>query len=167
MGKSLRRILIATLVGASLTFIVLPYAAGLLSYATTHGGSVAEQNWLDSVTDHLRDLRSDCTDPELKEVLDYTVRRYDQIGPFSVAVVRCDWYDWFSFNDMVTFGLNNPLVPGISIDLRLARRHSIHTGAMVLVHEALHDYPPYLPHGHITPVIDKLEDHYVHRQRNR
>lgn len=165
MAKSLYRILTGTLIGLFLVFFVLPYAAGFLAYATTYSGGVAEQTWLDTVVDHLRTLRSECTDPELKEVLDYTIRRYNQIGPFDVAVSRCDWNDWL-YSDY-TLGLNNPLVPGITIDLSVVSEHSIHSGAAILVHEALHDYPPYLGHKHVTPITDKLENLHVRCQRNR
>ena len=165
MAKSLYHIPIGALIGTFLVFFVLPYAAGFLAYTTTYSGGVAEQTWLDTTVDHLRTLRSECTDPELKEVLDYTIRRYNRIGPFDVAVSRCDWYDWFS-SDYYTLGLNNPLVSGITIDLSVVSKHSIHSGAVNLVHEALHDYPPYLGHQHITPIIDKLENLHAHRQRN-
>lgn len=160
------RIPIGTLIGSFLVFFVIPYAAGLLAYATTFSGGVAEQAWLDTTIDHLRTLRSDCADPELREVLDYTIHRYNRIGPFSVAVSCCDWNDWFS-SDNCTLGLNNPLVSGITIDLSVVSQHSIHSGAVILVHEALHDYPPYLGHRHITPITDKLENLHVYRQRNR
>lgn len=159
---SFRRILRAVFFNIILFAFVLPYAGGFLGYGANFGG-IAEQYWLDRVVDHLRTLRLDCNDPELDEVLEYTIRRYNRIGPFDVAVSRCDWYPFH--NDII--GLNNPLVPGITIDLDVLHRYSIHRGAVLLVHEALHDYPPYLGHSHITPVIDKLEDHYVHSRTNR
>lgn len=158
---SLWRILRSVLLSIFLFIFVLPWASGFLSYGANSGG-LAEQLWLDCVIDHLRTLRLDCDDPELDEVLEYTIHRYSCIGPFDVAVSRCDWYP---FQDH-TIGLNNPLIPGVTIDIDVLHQYSIHTGAMLLVHEALHDYPPYLGHGHITPVIDKLEDHYVHSRAN-
>lgn len=158
---SLRRILRSVLLGIFLSIFVLPWASGFLSYGTNSGG-LAEQLWLDRVIDHLQTLRLDCNDPKLDEVLEYTIRRYRRIGPFDVAVSRCDWYP---LRDK-TLGLNNPLVPGVTIDIDVLHEYSIHTGAMILVHEALHDYPPYICHGHITPVIDKLENHYVHSRAN-
>jgi len=151
------RILRSVFLSVILFTFVLPYVGGFLGYGTNFGG-LAEQLWLDCVIDHLQTLRLNCDDPELDEVLEYTIRRYSRIGPFDVAVSRCNW---FPSNDYI-IGHNNPLVPGVIIDLDVLHRYSIHTGAVILVHEALHDYPPYLGHGHITPVIDKLEDHYVH-----
>lgn len=165
MAKKLFRwwvVLRAALFGVILFTFVLPYAAGLLSFGTNFGG-LTEQYWLDCAVDHLRTLRLDCDDPELDEVLEYTIRRYNRIGPFDVAVSRCDLYP---LHDN-TLGLNNPLVPGITIDIDVLHRYSIHTGAMILVHEALHDYPPYVGHSHVTPVMNKLEDHYVHSRANR
>lgn len=162
---SICRVLIGTLICALQALVVLPYVAGFVSYATTFSGGITEQMWLDDVTDHLRDLRSDCGDPELREVLNYTIRRYNQIGPFDVAISRCDWYDWHPLHQQSrTLGMNNPCVSGITIDVDVISRYSIHSGEMILVHEALHDYPPYLGHKHITPVIDKLENRYVHPQ---
>jgi len=155
------RVLRSALLGVFLFIFVLPWASGFLSYGTNSGG-LAEQLWLDCVIDHLQTLRLNCDDPELDEVLEYTIHRYNRIGPFDVAVSRCNWYP---FQDH-TVGLNNPLVPGVTIDISVLHQDSIHYGAMLLVHEALHDYPPYICHGHITPVIDKLEDHYVHSRAN-
>lgn len=156
------RILRSVFLGILLLTFVLPWANGFLSYGTNSGG-LAEQLWLDCVIDHLRTLRLDCNDPELDEVLEYTIRRYSRIGPFDVAVSRCDWYP---SHDKI-LGLNNPLVSGVTIDIDVLHQYSIHTGAMILVHEALHDYPPYVCHGHIIPITDKLEDHYVHSRANR
>ena len=157
-----RRILYSVLLGTFLFTFVLPWVGGFLSYSANYGG-IAEQHWLDCAVDHLRTLRLDCDDPELDGVLEYTIRRYNRIGPFDVTVSRCDWYP---FHDH-TLGFNNPLVPGITIDIDVLHRYSIHTGAMILVHEALHDYPPYLGHNHVTPMMDKLENHYVHSRTNR
>lgn len=150
-------ILRSVLLSVALFTFILPCVSGLLGYGANFGG-LAEQIWLDCVVDHLQTLRLDCDDPELDEVLEYTIRRYNRIGPYDVAVSRCDWYPFRGH----VLGVNNPLVPGVTIDLDTLHRYSIHTGAMILVHEALHDYPPYLGHSHITPVMNKLEDHYVH-----
>jgi hypothetical protein len=156
------RITRAVLLGMILFTFVLPWAGGLLSYCVNWGG-IEEQYWLDRVIDHLRMLRLDCDDPELDEVLEYTIRRYNRIGPFDVSISRCDWYPFHED----TIGLNNPLVPGVTIDLDVLHRHSIHYGASLLVHEALHDYPLYVGHSHVYPVIDKLEELYVHTRANR
>jgi hypothetical protein len=33
----------------------------------------------------------------------------------------------------------------------------IHDGAMVLVHEALHDYWPCFGHAHVDPMMERIE----------
>jgi len=143
---------IRCLVIAIVAMLVIPIIATSLGYSTNHGG-VIEQLWLDRAINHLVCLRRGCEDPELQDVLDYTIRRYNQIGPFNVSIGRCDWYP----RSRKTLGLNNPLCPGVTLDIDLLTDYSLHTGAMVLVHEALHDYPPYLGHSHVYPVMDKLE----------
>jgi len=79
-----------------------------------------------------------------------------------VAVSRCDWYPLQNH----IIGMNNPLIPGITLDID-ALRYPLHIGAMTLVHEALHDYPPYLGHGHVDPIMARLEARYVYCTRNR
>lgn len=156
MAKRLRKALwtlFRCTIIAFIAAILLPLAAGALGYSTNFGGAV-EQLWLDQTIDYLTYLRKDCTDPELQDVLDYTIRRYNKIGPFDVAVSRCDYYPFYE----KTLGLNNPLCPGVTLDIDLLTDYTLHQGAMTLVHEALHDYPPYLGHSHVYPVMDKLED---------
>jgi hypothetical protein len=137
------------------------YAAGYLGYGAQFGG-YREQMWLDKAIFHLIALHQDCTDPELCGVLDYTIRRYYDIGPFDVAVSRCDWYPLKSR----VLGINNPLVPGVTLDLDVLRL-PLHDGAMILVHEALHDYYPYAGHSYVDPTMAKLEAYYALRKGNR
>lgn len=159
MGK--RFSLIRCFVIAVATVLIAPIMAGILGFAVNHGG-VTEQLWLDRAVNHLVELRQGCKDPELQDVLDYTIERYDRIGPFGVAVGRCNWYMMPTRGHVL--GLNNPLCPGITLDIDLLTDYSLHQGAMILVHEALHDYPPYFGHSHVSPVMDKLEAHYMQRR---
>jgi hypothetical protein len=78
--------------------------------------------------------------------LDYTIRRYNRIGPFDVAVSRCVSLD----PRCRVVGVNNPFCPGVTLDMEVLT-YPIHDGAMVLVHEALHDYWPCFGHKHVTP----------------
>jgi len=147
--RLLRTMLVATLFWLTI-WLTMPLIVGTTSYYTTFGG-IAEQKWLDDVIRDLKWLRTRCNEPDLQEVLDYTIRRYDRIGPFNVAVTRIPQVD----RDYVV-GCNNPLVPGLTIDLDVLQ-YSIHDGAMVLVHEALHDYWPCLGHAHVDPIMKRLE----------
>lgn len=166
MVKRLLRILRGVVFGLILGLFVIPFSAGFLSYFTNFGG-VEEQFWLNAAITHIHQLKSHCQDdPELQGVLDYTIQRYNQIGPFDVAVSRCNWTP-FQRKGRVILGYNNPLVPGVTLDIRTLTDYSLHDGAMVLVHEALHDYPPYLGHSYVHPVMDRLEERYVLSRANR
>jgi hypothetical protein len=156
MAKRLRsfcRSFIQCLFIAVVIAFLLPYAGGTLGYSTNFGG-VVEQLWLDQAIDYLTYLREDCPDEELCGILDYTISRYHKIGPFDVAVSRCDYYPFYE----KTLGVNNPLCPGVTLDIDTLTDYTLHDGAMILVHEALHDYPPYLGHSYVYPMLDKLED---------
>ncbi len=153
MGKCLYRLFqfIRGVILGICVALFFGYAAGYLGYGTQFGG-YWEQMWLDRAVIHLETLRQDCPDPELCGVLDYTINRYHKIGPFNVAVSRCDWYPLQSR----VLGMNNPLVPGMTLDLDVLML-PLHDGAMILVHEALHDYYPYVGHSHVDPIMAKLE----------
>lgn len=150
MLRFLRSVLLGIVI-ANLT----PYALAFASYGTTFGG-VVEQAWLDRAIAHLRVLRSRCDDADLQGVLDYAIRRYNRIGPFDVAVSRCVHPLTSLYPDYRVIGVNNPLVPGLTLDIEVLS-YPIHDGAMVLVHEALHDYWPRVGHSQIDPRMEKLE----------
>lgn len=131
-----------------------PYVAGYLAYGCSFGG-IVEQLWLDKAIDHLALLKAACPeeDAELREVLAYAMQRYNRISPFDVAVSRCDWYP---LQGGRVLGINNPLCPGITLDIDVLQL-PISDGAMILVHESLHDYYPYVGHGHVNPIMARLE----------
>ena len=115
---------------ALLSFLVTPYLAALLP-----GGGEYEQQWLDKVITHLETI----DDPEMQEVIDYTIRRYSHIGRFSVSVRQLPEFQ---------LGLNNPFCRGMTIDESVLRE-SIGFGASIVLHEAMHDFPPHFGHSHI------------------
>jgi len=115
-------------------FLFIPY---LMFFVP--GGGEYEQRWLDKVIEHIEIKRDVCEDPEMKAILDYTARRYDSIGFFGVKVVQLPE----SF-----LGFNAPHCPGIVID-ECHLRGSVKSAASTIVHEAMHDYPPYYWHFHI------------------
>jgi hypothetical protein len=104
------------------------------------GGGAYEQSWLDQVVAHLKTI----DDPEMQEIIDYTIRRYSHIGPFGVSVRQLPESQ---------LGLNNPFCRGMTIDESVLR-HSIPFGASIVLHEAIHDYWPHFGHSHIDH--DKL-----------
>jgi len=85
-------------------------------------------------------------------VFSYAMQRYHRIGPFDVAVSRCDCLP-FQHN---VIGVNAPWVPGITLDIDVLLM-PVPEGSMILVHESLHDYYPYFGHGHVDPIMSRLE----------
>ena len=98
--------------------------------------TIAEQEWLDRATDHLRRLQLACVDPVVQARLKYTIDRYSRIGPLDVRI-----------QPSLGIAHNVPWVPGISIDPE-ALNYCPAVGAAILFHEAQHDYFPYLGHRH-------------------
>lgn len=148
---------------AILGFIVglIPgYLFGFIGYGSSYGG-ITEQLWLDKCIEHAQLLRANCNDPDLQGILDYTIQRYNRIGPFDVAVTRL----WQPFGP-TAIAINSPLIPGISVDIEVLK-FSIHDGAMVIIHEAMHDCRPYFGHNHITSREEKLEKLYYDLRRLR
>jgi len=145
-----RTIVVSTIIG-----LTAPSAVGYLFNFIGPYGGIAEQEWLDNCIAHLRIMRAECDDPELQGILDYTIQRYNRIGPGDVAVVRL----WQCPYCAEAIARNDPLVPGITVDIDLLK-YSIHDGAITVVHEALHDYYPYVGHDHITPREQRLEQLY-------
>ena len=115
-----------------LIFMFMPYATCLMP----HGGEY-EQAWLDEVIAHLESRK--CDDPEMQEIIDYTIRRYNHIGPLCVRVVQLP---------EPVAGINNPFAMGLTLDESLPH-FTTNTGASILVHEAMHDYWPHFGHSHI------------------
>lgn len=112
--------------------IAVPYL-----FSALPSGGASEQAWLDQVIERVEDLRENTEDPEVREVLDYTLERYRTIGPYNVQVRSCG--PW-------ALGLNVPYCPGVFIDPECLQSPDL--GMVVLVHEAQHDYFPYAGHKH-------------------
>ncbi len=117
-----------------LGFLLLPFVMAL-----TPGGGKIEQRWLDEVLTHLEARLEGCEDEEIREAMEYTLHKYNTIGPFGVKVMQLP---------ESIYGLNFPLCPGIIIDSGVLLE-GIELGAFVVVHEAMHDYPPWFGHSHI------------------
>jgi len=127
-----------------------PFIGGI--YYGFCGDHNYEQKWLDRAIDHLRDMRAACDDPDLCEILDYTIRRYHRVGAWDVMVAPCASVYRGGYK---TLGINVPGCPGVTIDPEVLTWDAA-DGAIVVVHEALHDYYPYLGHGHINERERKL-----------
>jgi hypothetical protein len=75
----------------------------------------------------------------MQEIIDYTIKRYNRIGPFGVKIVQLP-------ED--TLGINSPFCRGVTLDESLVDA-SIGFGSSILVHEAMHDHFPNFGHTHI------------------
>ncbi len=142
--------IVRILLAAVLLNCVPPYVAGLWYAACGH--RKYEQAWLDRAIQYLTVLHGRCDDPQLRDVLAYTIKRYDRIGAWGVMVLPC----WSPFPDERVLGINWPLCPGLTLDPEVLH-YPIHEGALILVHEALHDCWPCWGHGHVDPIMERLE----------
>ncbi len=133
-----------------LIVICPPFVVGIVdSFVTPRP---IEQLWLTRAIIHLKVKRLTCTDPEIREVLTYTIKRYTKIGPWDVNIIRFHW----PLHRAI--GMNYNLCPGLSLDPDIMAL-PINTGAWILVHEAAHDYWPFL-HPFIDPLTDKIDSNY-------
>jgi hypothetical protein len=136
---------------ALLVQLSLPFIGG--AYYGQCGDRGPEQWYLDRCIAHLRVLRDRCHEPDLHGVLDYTIRRYNRIGAWDVMVIPLSGP---AFTRYKTIGCNCPWCPGITLD-PCVLEFPVHDGAMVLVHEALHDYWPCFGHAHVDPMMERIE----------
>ena len=127
----MRRIMYTVLAVVCFQFFI-PFIGGV--YYACCGDRFYEQVWLDRVILHLKVERATCRDPEIREVLDYTIQRYNRIGAWDVMIMPLAC---LSFEGKV-IGCNIPYCPGLTLDPEVMH-YGIHTGAMVLVHESMHD----------------------------
>lgn len=127
---------------AATVFLGLPFVGGL--YYLLCQRHYWEQIYLDRCIAYLRNLQPD--DPELQSILDYTIRRYNKIGPWTVMIAPL----------INAVGMNCPWCPGITLAPEVLS-YEPRDGALLLVHEALHDYFPWFGHSHIDPVMRRLE----------
>lgn len=130
----------------------LPFIGGL--YYAVCGDRADEQAYLGRCIAHLKAIRAVSTDPEINGVLDYTIARYSRAGAWRVMVMPLPTGP-FSGPDAKAIGMNCPWCPGVTLDPCLLTWPPEDT-ALVLAHEALHDYWPCFGHKHIRDREFKL-----------
>lgn len=135
----------AVLLGLWAGFLAPPYVGGLW-YAQC-GDHAFEQRHLDRAVKHVRQLRANCDDPDLAGILDYVLRRYTRVGGFDVMFAPCIGMHG---DGRKTIGINCPHCPGLTLDCELLT-WAPEDVALVLIHEAMHDYYPFYGHDHINP----------------
>jgi hypothetical protein len=130
-------------------------------FAPSYGGGVwyslcgnhaYEQSWLNQAIAHVKLLRAHCDDPDLTRILDYTLARYHRVGAWDVMFAPCIGGLHPGYK---TIGVNCPHCPGLTLDTELLSWDA-DDGALILIHEAMHDFYPYYGHGHITWREEKL-----------
>lgn len=119
---------------AFVVFMGTPYVGCL-----TPGGGEVEQEWLDEMVGYLKVSQANCKDPYILKAIDLTLEKYTEIKPFGVRVMQLP---------EGIGGVNNILCPGITVDSSVLLE-SRYVGMLVLVHETMHDMPPYAGHMHI------------------
>jgi hypothetical protein len=133
IGNKLPRI--SWCIQVAITLVILsPFVVAFMP-----GGGDAEQEWLNGVIAHLVECEETCEDERMREMIAYTIRRYDTIGPFGVRVTQLPEN---------TLGLNSPFCRGVTLDEEVMD-YNADFGAALLVHEAMHDHPPFFCHWHI------------------
>lgn len=141
-----KMILIAICIFVGFT-VIPPFIGG--GYYTLCGTHVEEQIWLDRAVIHLRLLSLRTRDPELKEILNYTIENYNRIGAWNVMVMPLLTFPGAD----ATIGCNVSFCPGLTLAPEVLH-YRIHEGALVLVHEALHDR--YWGHSKINPIMERI-----------
>ncbi len=116
-------------------FCLAPYLSNLLP-----GGGREAQRWLDTEIAYIERRIETCEDDYIRSAMEHTVKYYQRVGLFGVRVMQLPDH---------IHGYNHPLCPGITIDEEVPHR-SLKYGARVLIHEAMHDFPPYFCHFHIN-----------------
>lgn len=142
--------LLKEIVVAFSVWLSIPFIGGL--YYACCGEHAFEQSRLDPAVAHLRRMREACDDPDLQGILDYTIDRYSRVGAWDVMFFPCIGpYG----NDYKAMGINMPMCPGITLDPELLSWEPEEM-ALVVVHEAMHDYRPWFGHSHIVKRDRKL-----------
>lgn len=106
-----------------------------VSLVLPSGATPARQAKLDRVIANIERLERKCDEPKLKGALRHTAYRYRKVGTFGIRTQPLKWGD----------GLNIPWVPGFIIDER-TWEYSDEVFLMLIVHEAHHDFYPWLGH---------------------
>jgi hypothetical protein len=101
-------------------------------------GTPADQVKLDRIVARIERLEASAETQKLREVLAYTARKYRRVERLNVRILPLRLFA----------GMNIPWSPGVTINRK--DWDSCDAIALeILVHEAMHDYPPYLTHWHI------------------
>ncbi len=119
---------------AFISFFIAPYLSNLLP-----GGGKDAQWWLNREIAYIERRIETCEDDYVRSAMEYTVKHYRRVGLFGVRVMQLP---------DGTHGCNMPNCPGITIDEEVPHL-GLKYGAFILIHETMHNFPPYFFHYHI------------------
>lgn len=131
---------IQIIVGVFIGLILLP-----LGMYIPNPGTDADCVKLDRLVGTMEEMRWDCDDPELRDLLDYTSRQYRYISRWSVRIV--------DYGNLGIAGLNWPHMPGLTLDRWFWDECDDNTLIGLMLHEAMHDYYPYFGHDHMRHLV--------------
>jgi len=134
----------------------IPIIGGM--YYSLSGDHSGEQRYLDRSIAHLKLMRAFCDDPDLRGVLDYTIRRYHKVGAWDVMFMPLTGPVINAGGAGKVIGCNCPWCPGVTLDTCLLIDFAPEETAIVLAHEALHAYWPNFGHSHINAREKKLQE---------
>jgi hypothetical protein len=135
----------------------IPIIGGM--YYSMTGDHRGEQRYLDRSVAHLKRMRAFCDDPDLQSVLDYTIRRYHKVGAWDVMFMPLTGPVINPGGEAgKSIGCNCPWCPGVTLDTCLLIDFAPEETAIVLAHEALHDYWPFFGHDHINAREKRLQE---------
>lgn len=108
-------------------------------------GTSADQAKLSRLVATMKVMQTECDDSELAGLLEYTSQTYDSIGRLNVKILHLE--------DLGAAAVNFPFVPGMSVDRWVWE--TLHDEYLIglLLHEAMHDYYPYLGHEHMKHLV--------------
>jgi len=116
---------------SALIIFTLPFVSLFLP----NGATADRQAKLDRIIRKIERLEDACVEPKLEAVLRHTAYRYRKLGPFGIRTQPLRWGD----------GINLAWCPGFVLDPS-AWSYSDDILLMLIVHEAHHDFYPYLGH---------------------
>lgn len=116
---------------SAMVVLMLPF----VSLVLPNGATPERQRKLDRIVRHIERLEVACREPKLEAVLRHTAYRYRSVGMFGIRTQPLRWGD----------GVNIPWCPGFVLDAR-AWDYPDDILLMLIVHEAHHDFYPYLGH---------------------
>ena len=115
--------------------VLILFTLPFVSLVLPDGATPARQAKLDRIIDRVERLEDACNEPKLRGALRHTAYRYRKVGTFGIRTQPLRWGD----------GINLAWCPGFILSPE-AWNYSDDVLLLLIVHEAHHDFYPYLGH---------------------